>query len=199
MKVLLVSHVSNKYGAGRSLLSLIDGLHQKGVECYVITPPKKSDKGSLIKELKKRNVKCNELRIYSWTFTDKKGWKHILCSVWNLLASVIIAVKAYFWKVDIIHTNSSIIPVGALAALLIRKPHIWHIREFGPEDYGLRFTLGEPLSIWLMNKLSFRIIVISKALRKKYSHYILQEKLRTIYNPAHSFKRNYRLCSRKGL
>jgi len=50
MKVLFISHVSNKLGAARSLLDLMDGLSQKGVKCYVIMP---SD-GPLAEELKKR-------------------------------------------------------------------------------------------------------------------------------------------------
>lgn len=32
-------------------------------------------------------------------------------------------------KVDLIHTNSSVCNVGAMAALLTGKPHVWHIRE----------------------------------------------------------------------
>ena len=178
MRVFFVSHVSEKYGGGRSLLDLIDGLLRRGIECYVVMPRQ----GPLMKEFKDRHIECGILPIKSWAFSGKMSLKHILCGGLNIFSSLIVAIKAYFWKADIIYSNSSIIPVGALAAFFGRKPHIWHIREFGEEDYGLSFDLGERLSRRLMGWLSFRVIVISDALRQKYSLYISNKKLIMIYD-----------------
>lgn len=42
-------------------------------------------------------------------------------------------------KVDLIHTNSSVCNVGAMAALLTNKPHIWHLRELLEEHFECEF------------------------------------------------------------
>jgi len=179
MKVVFVSHVSNKYGAGRSLLCLIDGLLQKGVECYVIMPRC----GPMVEELKNRGIKYGVLPFKNWTSIGRMTLRQILRNGWSLFMSLIIAIKAYFWKVDIIYTNSSVTPVGAFVSFLLKKPHIWHIREFVEEHYGLSFSLGKLFTMKLIKQLSFRVIVISEALRQKYSQYIPAQKLKMVYNP----------------
>lgn len=180
-RVFFVFHVSSKYGAGRSLLSLIDGLVQKGVKCYVIMP----NEGPMVEEFKNREVECCVIPFKGWASYDKTLWKKVLRGGFNLLISLVVAAKAGAWKADIIYTNSSVTPVGALAAFLLRKPHIWHIREFGDEDYGLSFDFGDKWSMRLMDRLSFRIIVISEALKRKYIQYIRSQKIQRIYNAVH--------------
>ena len=176
---MFVSHVSNKYGAGRSLLGYIDGLLQKGVHCYVIMPRE----GLMAKELENREVEYSVIPLKNWVFTSSSLWKRGLRSGFNLLISLAIAVKARAWRADVLYTNSSTTPVGALAALLLRKPHVWHIREFGREDYALSFDLGERVSMKLIERLSFRVIVISEALKEKYIQHISPDKIQRIYNP----------------
>ena len=179
MRVFFVSHVSNKYGAGRSLLSLIDGLLQKGVKCYVVVPTE-----GPMSELRNRGVKYSIIPFKGWVSNDRIFFlKKILRNGFNLFISLVIIVKAYSWKTDIIYTNSSVTPVGALAAFLLRKPHIWHIREFGKEDYSISFDFGNKWSMKLMDWLSFRIIVISEALRRKYLQFISPKKIQKVYNP----------------
>lgn len=42
-------------------------------------------------------------------------------------------------KIQLVHTNSSVSNVGAIAALMAGIPHIWHIRELLEEDFGCEF------------------------------------------------------------
>jgi len=179
MKILFVSHVSEKYGAGRSLLDLIDGLLQKGVKCYVIMPRQ----GLMAKELENRDIKYSIIPFKNWTSVGRITLRQMARNGWNLFMSLIIAIKAHFWKVDVIHTNSSVTPVGALAAYLARKPHVWHIREFVEEHYGLSFRFGKLFTMKLIKRLSFCVVVISEALRQKYSDYIPTQKLKMVYDP----------------
>lgn len=188
MRVIFVTRSTGTYGAGRALLDLIDGLLQKGVRCHVIIPRQ----GLITEGLKSRGVKYSIIPLKNWASTDKILLRRLLRCGWNLFISLVIAIKAYFWKVDVIHTNNCLTPVGAFAAYLARKPHIWHVREFGPE-YGFSFTLGEPLSIRLMGKLSFRIVAISEALRQKYSQYIPAQKLKKIYDSVSIVNTEYSL------
>jgi len=147
------------------------------------------NKGLMMEELKNRGIKYHIIPLKNWTSRDSRVWKRMLRSCFNLFISLVIAVRSYAWRADILYTNSSVISVGAFAAFLLRKPHIWHIREFGQEDFGLSFDLGKRLSMKLIDRLSFRIIVISEALRQKYLQYISPRKLKLIYNPVHVVNR----------
>jgi len=180
MKVLFVSHVSNKYGAGRSLLDLIDGLLEKGVSCYVVLP----EPGPMEAELEHRRVEYQLIPFRPWVSTDRRAWQRLLHIRSNLRTLPVIAAKARSWQADIIYTNSSVTPVGALAALLIRKPHIWHITEFGEEDFNLSFDFGSTFSMMVIDRLSFRVIVVSEALRRKYLEYMAPDRVKLVYNPA---------------
>jgi glycosyltransferase involved in cell wall biosynthesis len=183
-KILFISHTSVAHSVNRCLLYLIDGLSEKGIKCYVVLPTQ----GLMVEELKNRNIKFSIIPIKTWASTDKILLRRILRAGFDLCMSLAIAIKAYLWEIDIIYTNSSVIPAGAFAAFLIGKPHIWHIREFGKEHYGLLFNFGESTSIKLINKLSSCIVVISEALRRKYSRYVPASKLKVIYDavPAES-------------
>jgi glycosyltransferase involved in cell wall biosynthesis len=179
MRVLFVSHVRSKYGAGRSLLALIDGLSEKGVTSCVVLP----SKGPLVAELVQRGVEYTVVPLKLWASPD--GWvgKRILRGCFNLLVSMRIAIKVRSWEADVVYTNSSVTPVGAFAALLSGKPHVWHIREFGEEDYGLSFDLGFRRTARLIERLSSQVIVISEALKSKYAQHICSKNLKVVYNP----------------
>lgn len=122
----------------------------------------------MVEEFENRGVECSVIAFKGWASNDKSHWKKVLRGGFNLLISLVVVVKAGSWKADIIYTNSSVTPVGALVAFLLRKPHIWHVREFGEEDYDILFDFGNKWSMKLMDQLSFRIIVISEALKQKY-------------------------------
>ena len=66
-------------------------------------------------------------------------------------------------SIDIIHTNSSVLNTGGILAVMTGVPHVWHIREFGQEDFGF-------FSVWkyericrFMNSHSDKVIAISQA------------------------------------
>jgi glycosyltransferase involved in cell wall biosynthesis len=93
-----------------------------------------------------------------------------------------VLVQLRRWKVDVVLTNTSVIGVGALAAYFLRKPHIWHIREFCRREYGSTFDLGTRLSIKLIGRLSALVIVNSKAVGAYYARYIPERQIRMVYN-----------------
>jgi glycosyltransferase involved in cell wall biosynthesis len=181
MKVLFISHVSigeNLYGAARSLVYLIEGLRERGVEPFVILPGDGSHLESLNPPVEYRSLPFNK-----WAKDQRGPVKRILNTLSQPVFALLAAVWAVIWRVDIVYTNSITTPVGALAAALIRKPHVLHIREFGWEDYRLRFDLGERFSVRLLNRLTYRVIVISEALKAKYKRYFPERKMTVVYNP----------------
>ena len=66
---------------------------------------------------------------------------------------------------DIIHTNSSLLPIGAYLAEALNLPHVWHIRELGRLHFNFRFFPGlTEFYLWLAK--AHRVIVISKAVQE---------------------------------
>ena len=61
-------------------------------------------------------------------------------------------------NIDLVHTNNSITPVGALAAWITKTPHVWHVREAFGSKRQFRPILGDALTYWLMKQLSDVII-----------------------------------------
>lgn len=180
MKVLFISHVSigeNLYGAAQSLVYLIRGLRERGVEPYVILPGDGSHLESLDPPVVYRYLPFNK-----WAKDRRGPIKRVLNTLSQPIFALLAAVWALIWRVDVVYTNSITTPVGALAAFLIRKPHVLHIREFGWEDYRLHFDLGEAFSVRLLDRLSDRVIVISDALKEKYLRYFPTAKMHRVYN-----------------
>ncbi len=179
MKVLFVTHTAQKYGAGRSMLALIDGLSSRGVSCHVIL----RQKGPLAMELDSRGIVNNVIPFKWWASNQKNLLKQRLRTISHPTMALLIARKAQTWGADVIHTNGSVTPVGALAARKAKIPHIWHIREFGKEDYGLTYDYGFERSAQMMADLSYRLVIISEALAEKYKPYVAPDKFEIVYNP----------------
>jgi len=82
---------------------------------------------------------------------------------------------------DVVYTNTLAVWVGAVAAWIVRLPHIWHIHEFMKEDHGMIFHLGETLSLRLVDRLSAKVIANSRAVERKLKKYIDERKIEVIY------------------
>lgn len=65
-------------------------------------------------------------------------------------------------KIDLVHTNNGMCPVGAIAAKIINRPHVWHIREAIGKTRQYPLILGDVISFFLFKHLSNHIICNSK-------------------------------------
>jgi glycosyltransferase involved in cell wall biosynthesis len=177
MRVCFISHSSKKGGAERALLELIDALRAREVEAYVLLP----SCGPLIEELKSREIVYHIFHYKRWMSKNSLIWKRIKRSVLNFGMAIPVAVRLKIWRCDVVYTNTITVCVGALAARLLKLPHLWHIHEFGYEDHGLVFNLGQKASLWIVDHLSTICVVNSHAVAKKYQQYIKPSKLRVVY------------------
>ncbi|MFB6273378.1 MAG: glycosyltransferase family 4 protein [Salinibacter sp.] len=181
MNVLFVSHVSNKLGAARSLLDLLVGLKAKNVTPYVVLP----GSGPIEAELERHTIPYRIIPMRSWASRRRSVIKWLGRNALNIFAAFRLKRCIRVWGIDIVYTNSSVVPSGAFAALLAHKPHIWHIREFGEEDYGLSFDWGARRTRLTVHRLSNRIVLISHALATKYRRLVPSSKFRVIYDAVH--------------
>jgi glycosyltransferase involved in cell wall biosynthesis len=99
----------------------------------------------------------------------------------NVAVVVPLAVRLRRWRCDLVYSNTAAVCVGAWAAKLIGRPHIWHLHEFGYEHHRLSFELGEKFSLKQMASLSDFCVAASGAVAERYQRYIPAAKLRVIY------------------
>lgn len=74
-------------------------------------------------------------------------------------------------EIQLVHTNSSVSNAGAIAAIMEKIPHIWHIREFLEEDFDSEFT-DKKLKKELFDCADGMISIsecIKKAYQRKYN------------------------------
>lgn len=165
MKRLNVMYICNDLGIGGATLSLIDTLEQmRGyVKCIVVI----RQQYDIIYYLEKLNIQyyivpfeCdyglkenNSLEKMELNFIeDYDSAKHLVEIIHNE-------------KIDLIHINSSVSNVGAIAGLIAGIPYIWHIRELIHDHFNCCYY-NEDLKRELFNKAA-RIISISDCVKKK--------------------------------
>ena len=165
MKRLNVMYICNDLGIGGATLSLIDTLEQmRGyVNCIVVI----RQQYDIIYHLEKLNIQyyivpfeCdyglkenNSLEKMELNFIeDYDSAKHLVEIIHNE-------------KIDLIHINSSVSNVGAIAGLMAGIPYIWHIRELIHDHFNCCYY-NEDLKRELFNKAA-RIISISDCVKKK--------------------------------
>lgn len=141
-----------------------DYISSLGYECYVI--PYKLNNAST----KYKLLKMIPRNIYIY--------------IYNRIAILRISQLVKNKQISIIHSNSSVVTVGYLAAMSIGIKHIWHIREFQDLDFGI-----EPMGGWkklkMMLKHSDASICITSAIANHFGlnnhprNYIINDAVRS--------------------
>ncbi len=178
MNVLYICHDATLYGSSKSLLDLMDALQKYQVKPHVIIPYA----GPLEKELIQRRIKYKVIK-YANNFRII-GERHILKENLNEIKNILVVKQLITlvreWSIDVIHTNNLCSDVGAMTALITKVPHIWHIREFMEEDFHYELYRKRKMK-YLLNKAD-AIILISKAIYKKYCRLYSKERMKVIYD-----------------
>ncbi|ARO87936.1 glycosyltransferase family 1 protein [Nitrosospira lacus] len=177
MRVCFISHSAERYGAELALLELIKGLIKLGFICMVLVPKK----GPLLAELDSLNVEWRIIPYPVWMSRPKWLPYRIGRTLKTLLTAIYIAGVIKRWGCDIVYTNTVVVGVGAFAARLARRPHVWHSHESAYHNPDQKFDLGKRCVTYLMDHFSQMIIVTSKSVEEDYKRYLGMEKLRVIY------------------
>jgi len=137
--------------------------------------------GPMIKDLNRKEIDYQIIRYTRWVNPQTNAIRKIIRFLRNLYSLIPIIRYLKKNKPDLVYTNTSTIFPGAIGAKLLGIPHIWHFREFGLEDYGYQYDLGEKFTFKLINRLSNICLVNSEAVLKKYSKFINSSKLKVLY------------------
>jgi len=162
MKILFLSHYPHLLGANRSLFSLVVGLRDKGVLPQVWCP----EEGDFTKALQEENINVRIFPYHTWaaTFMHPTFFHLPFAAYRNNTLLPALAMEAKEFGPNIIHTNSSILGIGAQIAEQIDVPHVWHIREFARLHYKMKFFPSEDILFKYLKKAK-KVIAISQAIK----------------------------------
>jgi len=145
--------------------------------------------GPLVQELELRGVRHDILPWYGWTSSEAQwGPRRVLSGTKRLYRNRRLMDAATRWCAkdppDLIHTNSSKTPFGAMLARRMGVPHTWHFREFlgGPYSVGQVFSLGRRVSCELIRTWSAALVVISHALKRQFDSVAQRVPIHVVYN-----------------
>lgn len=172
MKVLYIAHEYSLNGASKALLNLIDKYMDKH-KVYVLT---KFDNGPFWDELQKRDVKilcydfvnsCERRNIYvrwlfwfvKWHLIDKRKNEQVAYKIANIIAEE---------KIDVIHSNTSVVDMGARLSKITGVTHIMHLREFGDKDFMFYPFVSRNKYYRSIEEYTKSFICISNAIYKHY-------------------------------
>ena len=195
MTILHILSSDDKYGSALCFKDLLESeIKRSDITPVVITPKK-----NRINEL------CNQLNVQNYTisyeqfqipkhntvlvFMFKYIWHLMRYYLGNGIASNRIKRIVSDNKVDLIHTNSSVVDIGAVVSEKTGVPHVWHLREFGKEDFNFYSTRIN--SIDYMNRTTSGFIAVSKSVKNAWIIRGLNEsKIHVFYDgvKASSFK-----------
>lgn len=170
--ILLIGHSGDMYGASRSLIKLARILN-KDYRVYVLLPETGALYDVLSEFLPTEKILLDG-NLY--IFTRKSFKLQFIGSTLIQFIKNIFSIQKIIRRFDIkiVHTNSGVVPAPALAAKLLRRKHIWHIREWFGD-----FKSFWPLYSAYMRTFSDRIICVSKTMANQFKP---DKKILSIYN-----------------
>jgi glycosyltransferase involved in cell wall biosynthesis len=163
LKVAFFSHYSGLYGANRCLLSLTQGLKEKGVEPIVFLPKE----GPVEDKLRQNGTAHRTIPYSSWVSKQWNFKRALRKTLGNLVCSRRLAKSLAPLGISLVHSNSSVTNIGAFVASRLKVPHVWHMREFGDLDYGIRPEWGRKLFLGSIRRAD-AIVFISATLRSHF-------------------------------
>lgn len=176
MKYIWVTHEAQLSGANQCMLEVVDELISQGNSIEIVL----TREGEFAKILTDKKIKYFVILYYNRS--GQFSFRMIKMMIRNVIAIFQLIKLFNQTKPDRVVSNTITVGVGAWAAFFSRKYHVWYIHEFGKEDHGIVFPLGEYLANKLIHFLSKKVIVVSKALKAKYSKYIAANKIEVLYN-----------------
>lgn len=183
IRVLFVTHTALMGGANRSLMQLMLELRDRhDVEPVVLMPkiPKYMKQWNMQAACQKQNIACYSLAFH-W-FRDTRRLIFYLRCLTNLINYPLAYFKMRRERFDLIHSNGSVISLGAFLSRVKHVPHVWHLREFGLLDFGLVSLLGSWYEKWVFRHGGDVFIAISEAVKNCYADKVPHDRLRMIYN-----------------
>ena len=180
LSVCFFSHSASLNGAERTLLDLVRfSVSEQDVLTTVVLP----GSGPLEGELRSAGAGCLTAGYHWWCSSSEIDEQEIrarlLSSAVAILEEIVPALERI--RPDVVVTNSLVIPWGAVAAALLRRPHVWYVTEFGERDHGFHFFEPFDEVIDFVRRSSDLILTVSDAVREELFGDLPEQLCRTEY------------------
>jgi glycosyltransferase involved in cell wall biosynthesis len=153
----LFAHSSAElYGADRILLELTDGLHRLGFQVSVVLP----GPGPLHGELQSLGVGVlrRNLGVLRRRYFNPLGLLNRFCRVSSAVRFIRREIRDH--GVDVVHSNTTAVLAGVIAARLSGVPHVWHVHEITTRPFWFAKTMA-----FCVGRLTDRAVFVSEATR----------------------------------
>lgn len=167
--ILFISHERKMGGANFALIELVKNLRDAGNNVFVVVLFHGCPIDIELKKIGIRTFSC----FFGW-WQQPEYWSKPLKIFFRFLHWLqwisIWRISRFVKKNDIhiIHSNSSVIDIGAQVARKTHCCHVWHFREFGKADYRLEYIYPREQIIEYISKQSDMVVFISNALQRSY-------------------------------
>lgn len=178
MKILFITNYALGYGANKSMLVLMRDLRARyKIEPIVLMP----EEGIFCKFLAEEDITYYVNPFLRWMTTKRKKYFGLFFGIMNLFYYNRIYHSLKNMKIDLIHSNTSVTNIGSYLSKYLKVPHIWHLREFGLEDYGLYYYYPEKFVQREFSK-AYCLIAISRAIETSYRKFLKCGHILLVYN-----------------
>jgi len=178
LSILYVHASADLYGSDRVLLELVRNLHYDKARPVVVLPysgplgKALSDAGAEVV-----NIKMGVLRRKYYNVLGIAAYCLLLA---YSVARLVVLIKRE--RIDIVHSNTSAVFAGAIAAKLCRRPHVWHVHEIVtyPKFVSKILSIAIPL-------FSDVVVAVSCSVKEHLAqaHRSGNGKIKVIYNALH--------------
>lgn len=174
MKIAYILNNGGLLGANRSLLGTIKYMLKQGNECFALIP----QKAGVEEKFEELGVEYAviDYRPCVW-YPGYIGLPFII----NIMRLPRIIKTIREWNVDLIHSNNSSHDIGMIAALFLKKKHIWHIREIMECSYQTKYIF--PHMYKMLRRKTDATICVSKFTYEYHKEHFFNHNMFMIYNP----------------
>lgn len=178
-KILYVHPSNELYGADRYLLRLVRALDKQMFAPVVVVANDIEYEGLLTDELDKSSVAWQEMRLGVLRRRYQNAGGMALFGYRTAVSALQIAAYCRRHQVSLLHSNSSAVFAGGLAARLARIPHIWHIHEIITQPQWLNKLIARNLDV-----LADQVVAVSTPVKDNLllGYPQLDAKIRVIHN-----------------
>jgi glycosyltransferase involved in cell wall biosynthesis len=159
MKILYLQSTSEIGGSDITLLRTVEVLDRARFEPHVVLPRE----GPLVEAFQKAGCRVHFLPSML-RLSSRRGFGYLLRYAASYLPAVWHLARLIRREgIDLVHTNTIHNLYGFMAAILSRRPHVWHVREIVVQSRLMR-----NLETWFVRRFSTRFIVMSDAIAEAF-------------------------------
>jgi len=158
-KVIFIGHRDLYFGAESVMFRIINFLKKNAVAEPIVVLPKSVHSG-FSEQLGQEGMSA--FAHLNYKLIGGGLIRCLICLLYNTPALLQLLLSLRKTKIDVVYTNTSVNIFGALLALALHKPHIWHFHE-QPTGGSFKWipTGLFPLYKFLINRKGTKVIFIS--------------------------------------